>query len=146
MSERFGHLHKHDVQVSKVQNYQLYQIAGEPTLKLAPATAANKPYYNALLKRMRRTQRLLRFGSLTAAVIEETRDDDRKLYAEHVVKGWDNVVDSEEEAAPFSREACSDFLAALPDWIFDEVRTFAADAANFTDDEVDDIEGIAGNS
>ena len=114
-------------------------------LTLSPATEANKPYFNALLKRSRKNQKRLQGGSFTASVIAENRDDDRVLYPKHIVKGWDKVVDSEGNPAEFNHENLVGFIAALPDWLFDEARTFATEESNFIDEMVE-VEEIAGNS
>lgn len=141
----FEHLKKLEVKAGETAPFTLYQVVGEPVLHLAAATEANKPYFNALLKRSRKNQRRLQSGSFTAALIEENRDDDRELYPKFVVKGWDKIIDSEGNSVPFSVDACNDFLAALPNWLFDEVRQFAVEATNFVDVEVD-MEEVAGNS
>ncbi|MHA1859164.1 MAG: hypothetical protein ACTSUU_06935 [Candidatus Thorarchaeota archaeon] len=141
----FEHLKKLEVKAGETAPFTFYQIVGEPVLHLAPATEANKPYFNALLKRSRKNQRRLQGGNFTATVIAENRDDDRELYPRHIVKGWDQVVDSDGESVPFSKEACADFLTALPDWLFDEARQFAVDASNYVDVEAD-VEELAGNS
>ena len=141
----FEHLKKLEVKAGETMPFTFYQIVGEPVLHLAPATEANKPYFNALLKRSRKNQRRLQSGSFTASVITENRDDDRELYPKFIVRGWENVVDSDNNPVTFSAEACSDFLSALPDWLFDEARQFAVDATNFVDVEVD-VEEVAGNS
>ena len=139
----FEHLKK--LEVKGTASFTIYQVEGEPKLILAPATEANKPYFNALLKRSRKNQRRLQGGSFTAAVIAENRDDDRELYPKHVVKGWEDVVNSEGEPAEFNQENVLAFLGALPNWLFDEVRTFATEASSFVEDVVD-AEEVSGNS
>lgn len=139
----FTHLKNLDVK-NKTAEYPIFQIAGEPTLIMKPATEANKPYFNAVLKRSRRNLRAMRAGAVNQAMIAENREQDRELFPRHVVDGWRNVTDAKGKEVEFNRENCRDFLDALPDWIFDEIRNFAGDSANFAGD-VPDVEVKAGN-
>ena len=128
---KFEHLGKLDVKDKNVVDYVIFQIESEPVLKLKPATEANKPYFNAVLRGSRKNMRAIRSGSINAIMLEENRAQDRELFPKHVVAGWEKVTDSDGKPVPFSEENCQDFLRALPDWIFDEIRDFAGNAANF---------------
>lgn len=139
----FSHLRALEVR-DKTARCTIYQIKGEPVLVVRPATEANKPYFNAVLKRTRKNVRAVQAGAISQAMIAENRSEDRELFPKHVVVGWEGVSDSHGAAVPFSEEACAEFLEALPDWLFDEVRNFAGNSANFTDGVVD-AEGKAGN-
>ena len=68
-------------------------------------------------------------------MVRENRDQDRVLFAKYVVKGWKRIIDSEGNEVEFNEKNCFDFLTCLPDWIFDQVRNFAATPDNFIDDE-----------
>jgi hypothetical protein len=139
----FSHLQKLDIK-DKTARYSFYQIRDEPTLILRPANEANKQYFNAVLSKSRKNVRAIQAGHVNQSMIAESRNKDRELYPSFVVVGWENVVDSQGEEVPFSSEACRDFLNALPDWLFDELRTFAAKSSNFAEDRVDAGE-VAGN-
>jgi hypothetical protein len=141
----FGNLKSLEVKAEKTAPFTIYQIEGEPMLHLAPATEVNKPYFNALLKRSRKNQRRINSGSFTSAVIQENRDNDRELYPLYVVRGWERVVDSSGNAAEFTPENVRDFLTALPDYLFDEVRNFATEPSNFVSEMVNKEE-LSGNS
>ncbi len=132
----FSHLHRLDVGVAETVDYQLYQIDGEPTLEIAPATEANKPYFNAVLRRQRKNVRALSAGSISPGMIASNRDEDRSLYVAHIIKGWRDVMDVEGKEAPFTPDNVQGFLGALPNWIFDDLRTFAGNPANFLDDGI----------
>jgi len=132
----FKHLEKLDVK-GKTADYTLYQIAGEPKLKLKPATEANKTYFNSVLKRSRRNVRAVQAGAINQSMLEDNRKEDRELYPKYVIVGWDGVKDSSGNSVEFSEENCSDFIAALPDWIFDEVRDFAGRSSNFFGETID---------
>lgn len=144
----FSGLKKLDVRPKGTVPFKIYQIEVEgktPTLEIAPATEANPQYFNQLLKRTGKSARALRSGSLSAAMLSENREEDRKLYPSLVVKGWSDVIDhSTGQEVPFTPTACGEFLAALPDWIFDEIRDFAATPGNFV--ERPDVENLAKNS
>ncbi len=125
--------------------FTFYEIRGEPWLETVPATERNKPYFNALLKSQRRNRRTLRPGSITVDTLKRSRDEDRALYAKHIVKGWGNVQDAKGKAVAFSEDACADFLKALPDWLFDMLREFASDPQSFVEDEAAEVEETAKN-
>jgi hypothetical protein len=139
----FSHLKNLDVK-GKTADFVIYQINGEPTITLKPATEANKPYFNAVLKRSRRNMRAVQSGAINQVMIKENREQDRDLFPRFVVVGWDGILDSDGEPVEFTKENCADFLAALPDWLFDEVRDFAGKSSNFSG-EMPDIETKAGN-
>lgn len=143
MSHDFSHLKALDVR-GKTAEFTLYAVANEPFLVLRPATEANKPYFNAVLKRTRKTVRVLKTGTISQAMLDENREEDRELFPKFVVTGWGRVIDRDGNEVAFCEEACAEFLQALPDWLFDEVRNFAGNSANFTGDLID-AEGKAGN-
>ena len=143
----FSHLKTLDVSTDKTARFTIHQITVNgktPTLIVAPATDANKPYFNALLKRAGKSVRQIRSGSINAGMIDENREEERALYPKHVVKGWEDMLDGTSgKDVPFSKSECAEFLGQLPDWIFDDMRTFCGNPANFT--ELMDVETKAKN-
>jgi hypothetical protein len=139
----FSYLKKLEVK-DRTARYDMFQISSEPVLIVRPATEANKPYFNAVLRKSRKNSRALRAGAINRAMITENREQDRELFPRYVIVGWENVVDVNGESVEFSPDNCRGFLDALPDWIFDDVRNFAGDSANFVD-ELPDAETMAGN-
>lgn len=133
MSSKFGHLQELEVSKEKTAELELPEIKSSPVLILKHAGEANKRYFNKLLKRSQRAQRRIRNRNLNVDVVQETRNQDRHLYAEEVVTGWRNVIDMEGNPVEFSQENVLEFLQALPDWLFDDVRLFAANPENFTE-------------
>ncbi len=132
----FSHLKALDVSKDKTVEYTLHAITVNgltPTLILAPATEANGPYFNAVLKRAGKLSRLSRSGVVSASMLDENRDEDRELFPLHVAKGWRDVVDAKAKPVEFSADECEQFLGALPDWLFDEMRLFAGNPSNFAD-------------
>lgn len=104
-----------------------------PVLIVKPATEANRAFANEQLRMTKKTAPAIRAGAVNMAMIAETRDNDRDLYAKHVVVGWEGIYDSNGEAVPFSHRECELFLKALPDWAFDEIRNFCTTSQNFVE-------------
>lgn len=143
---KFSHLKKLGVKSDVTAEYAIHQIIvnGEmPTLTLAPATEANSPYFNSLLRRASKASKRIKNGVIKKETIDENREEDRKDFAKHVIKGWKGVTDEKGVAVEFDADSCLEFLEALPNEIFDEIRAFATDASNFS--EVLEINSIAKN-
>lgn len=140
----FSHLSNLEVKGSKLADFELSRLEGYPVLTMAPATEANKPYFNAMMKEGQKAFKRVKHGGVTAAALSESRKLSRKLFPRFVIKSWTGVVDLKGNEVPFSKEACEDFLKALPDYIFDEVRDFAGEISNFLDEPLD-VEDTAKN-
>lgn len=141
----FSHLEQLNIKERTVP-YTINQImvnGKSPTLILASATEANPQYFNALLKRVGKSARKARAGTINVEAISENRNDDKELYPSCIVRGWEDTLDADGQEVPFSKEDCAKFLSCLPDWIFDDLRNFAGDPANFAG--VLDIEVISKN-
>ncbi len=143
---KFDYLKKFEVKDNTAE-YTIFQIDGEPTLILKPAVESNKPYFNSVLRKSRKKVKAAQAGSINSQMIKENRAEDRELFPKYVIVGWKNVVDNEGKESPFSEENCSDFINSLPDWLFDQIRTFASASENFVNDTIDtiDIGGKAKN-
>ncbi len=132
----FSHLKELEVTAEKTARYTLHQITvngKSPTLIVAPATEANKPYFNRLLKRAGKSARQVRAGAISANMLDENREEDKELYPKFVVKGWEDMIDAKGADTTFSVSICAEFLNALPAWLFDDCRNFCGNPANFTD-------------
>ncbi len=140
----FGQLRALEVTADKTVEYTLHQVEGSPTLILAPATESNIPLFNAALKRAGQAANRVVANSKTLATIKDGRAHDRELYSRHVVKGWRGVVDVNGDEVPFTRDNCHDFLKALPDYMFDDLREYSRQPSNFVDD-MPDTEAVAEN-
>lgn len=132
----------------KTAEYEL-PLVGAPTLTVLHAGMTNKPYTNSLAKMTAKSgaaKRIAR-GQVTAELLEENLDLDRRLFAQHVVVGWSGVKDAAGKKVTFSKASCADLLAALPAWIMQDLSRFAAQATNFvssedpTDEEVEEQAG-----
>lgn len=143
---QFAHLKKMEVSGGQTAEFKMHALEGTPVLTVKPAMESNKPYFNASLKASRSNMRSIRNGNVTAGLLDETRETDRELYGKHVVVGWHNVQDGSGKPVAFSRDVAADFLEALPNWLFDELREFCGTPSNFIRDDQVDTEAVAKNS
>ena len=126
----------------KLQKYDLpFESAPgkQACLIVAPATEDNIDYYNALLTATSKGNvRVQLKKKITAATMDDNREMDKKLYAQHVIKDWENIVDSKGEKVPFSFENVYSLLTALDDSvskaIFTDLRIFCSSFENFLSD------------
>lgn len=130
----FSHLRKLHVGGAQTAEYELVELEGAPVLIGVFAGETNAPYYNALIKRSSRNHRRFKAGKLGSKELQENRDHDRELFPTHVLKDWRGVVDSKGKGVKFSAANCAEFLKALPDYLFDDVRNFFATPQSFVDD------------
>lgn len=118
--------------------YKLEQIKGAPTIWFLPATDANKSFMNETLRRANaRAGRNRRGQRVTQDVIRESRTEDKEVFAKTCARRW-NVQDASGVDVEFSEDNCREFFDALPDWLFDDIRTWLTNAANFVDAPVGD--------
>lgn len=130
-SPDFSQLSRLQVSGQTTATYRLSQLEGEPTLTVAPATEANAAYFDALLRQSKAALRAIQASGMSKAAVDQRRADAKRIFATTVVRGWAGVLDARGALVPFSPEACAAFLNALPDWIFDQVRSFCSDPSNF---------------
>tara|TARA_R110000851_G_scaffold268071_2_gene420694 strand:+ start:22691 stop:23188 length:498 start_codon:yes stop_codon:yes gene_type:complete len=156
---QFGHLAKFNPKANAVDFYPaippqlrsaptVEEPEGElivPTISLRNAGQANKPYFNAVSKQNAKSgqARRLAQGRIDAETVDRNRRQDRLLFPRHVIVGWSGIYDEKGLEVEYSLENCAAFLNALPDWMMDELRNFAAVPSNFLDDDEPDDEDIA---
>lgn len=134
----FSNLKRKEVTASLTAVYTMPELETEPKFTVHPATQSNKIYFNSTARIQRNNMRVLSAGgAVSATMLDETRELDRQLYPQHIVAGWSGVQDSEGSDVPYSRENAVEFFKVLPGWIFDGLRAFCGNAANFAD-------GVAG--
>lgn len=122
--------------------FTFWNVAGEPKLIVRVANEPNKPYFNELLKRVDQVQR--RKQKISEALVRENRAADRELFVKYVIVGWKDVTDASGKPVQFSKEDCAAFVAALDDFLFDQLREFCKDESNFLESTGGEI--TAGNS
>lgn len=115
-----------------------------------PATEANPAYYNAMLKRAgRRVRNMIRSDRISLEDAALNREDDRSLYPRYVITNWDGLNDTDGKPVPFSRDHCVELCEKLPNWVFDQLRNFAATPERFItvedEEEAPEPQELAGN-
>jgi hypothetical protein len=134
----FSHLAKLEQRTNEVP-YKFEQIAGAPTIWSKPATDANKPFLNESLRRSNlRARANRRSKRVTQDTLTASRQEDREILSKFCATRWD-VTDAKGDAVEFSQENCLEFFEALPDWLFDDYRTFLTDPGNFVGFEEDNL-------
>lgn len=126
----FG-LKRFDVSATDTKEFKVSLL--DAILIVRPATEANKDYFNKVLKKSRKRLNAAKRGNVDAAVLAESRDEDRELYPKYVVVDWRDVYDKDGEPVEFSVDNCRDLLKQMPPWMFDELREFASEISNFID-------------
>ncbi len=120
-------------------------------LELAPMTQANEGLWRAALKAASSRAAGIVSDELTPESVAAGRRRDATLMAAHVLVGWDGVTNAAGQPVAFSEEEAEGFLLALATTagaghLFDGIRAFASDPANFTGAALASAQALAGNS
>lgn len=108
-------------------------------LLVKPANESNPAYQSESLRMSgnRQTSIALR-GSISTKDADRDRQDDVCLYPLHVITGWSGVQEKKtRKEVPFTEEACTAFLKALPVWIIDKLRLFCMRPEGFLGEEAE---------
>lgn len=133
---QFSHLAKLQVANDISVKFEFSEILGQPSLLVLSATESNKGYFNAALKSQKKNKVS---KSVDLAFIEKGRNKDKKLYPKHIITGWEGVKNTKGEDVEFNSENLNEFLEAIPDYMFDELRDFCQDPKNFSQENIEDI-------
>lgn len=118
-----------------------------PVLVVRHAGESNAAYWNAVLKHANDTRNRAG-GRITKSSLEEDRTFEAKLFAKHVVTGWQFVHEDDGKGGTrpvdFDSLKCEEFLlelvASAPD-IYKLLRAFVADPDSFRTSQ--SIDGVA---
>lgn len=104
-----------------------------PWIEVHPVGEVNKPYMNAVLSTQSKNRRKVTKGRMTVAMMEENREEDRKLYPQYVFSGkWGGWLDDKTgEEVPYSEEKAKELLKQMDFDEFDELRGFCNQMDNF---------------
>jgi hypothetical protein len=128
----FDHLKKLEVRREATTWVELPEVSPKARVQVRPATEANPPYFNAMLKTAApRARRVTRTDRVSIEDTAENRDEDRALFPRYVLVGWEGILDTAGQPVPFSSDHARDFCRALPDWLFDRIRNVAATPERF---------------
>lgn len=120
----------------KVVPLVLNQLAGEPVLHVEHLGESNTEFWNdAIAKAGTRASAGNTRRAVTAATIREARDSNRKTVAKYAVRGLENIVDDDGNAAGIAEIPA--VVAALPDEVFDSVLAFCSNPENFRERSID---------
>ena len=137
----FSQLQAHQVTGDNVKTFELPEVAPDAALLLRSANEGNSGYMNGLLRLTGQSKGARRQKvKVDAKTMEDMRGHDKELYPHHVIVGWKNVVDATGKEVKFSAEEVASLLEQLPGYVFDEIRGFANDPANFVDVIIDSEE------
>ncbi len=145
---KFNRLKSLHISKDATAKFPFEQIEGSPTLHVRPATDANKDFFNAILKADKSEARELAEGDITDERVEVVRAKDAAIFVEHIVDGWEGVLDDKGVAVPFTKEDCLDFLLAIPADMFNHLRMFCMNANNFRNKNVmspKELKALTGN-
>ena len=129
----FTQLQALQVTSANIRDFEIPELGVKAVLKLRSSNEGNSGYMNGLLRLTGQSKgaRRQKQTEVTAAALEDMRNHDKELYPEHVIVGWENVLDGAGKEVKFSKEEAASLVAQLPGWLFDEIRAFANDPANF---------------
>ena len=140
MSTNFN-FDKLNFDAESTSRYLIPEIESQPVLIVKHAGESNKPFFNSLLKRQKKNRKM---KTINVELLQRGRSEDREDYPKFIIKGWEKVINTQEQPVEFSEDNCREFINALPDWMFDELRGYCMDPTNFTTLE-DDLEDTVKN-
>ena len=144
----FNHLKQKDP-AGRVVSMPMPEIAPGAAISVVHAGQSNTRYYDAvLLKATKRIRTNRGVQAVTTDMVAQTRNEDRDLFGQFIVKGWTGIKDDEGNDVPYSVPHAKELMHAMPDWMFDTLQQFAQDPKNFFDDPPAtdaEAEELAGN-
>jgi hypothetical protein len=130
----FKNLDQFQVKADVARPYSMDAIAMNdktPVLMVKPATEGNKSFARAQLTRSNKRMKTSSARGVTLEALDSGREDDRTLYPRFIITGWENVFDDEGNLVEYTTKNCEEFLAAIPNWVFDDMRAWCSTPGNF---------------
>jgi hypothetical protein len=134
--------------------FEFPELGPRARLQVKMSGEENVKYWNALVASSGKKLRGNR-AKVSPEFLGRLRDDDRRLFPQYVIVGWEGLLkpgqrhlpEEEQQEVEFSRENCFTLCKELPNHLFDALRTFCNDPANFyeEDDLPPDAEEVAKN-
>lgn len=138
----FSNVEKQD-QTAEPRPFEIHELTTEPVIHFRPATKANLDYWNEVMRRADsgQSQKDIRAarkaakkaGGYDPARAKQVQADDAAHFAKFCATAWDDVVDASGNEVKFSKSACEAFLTALPGYVFDRLRAWITNPANFVE-------------
>lgn len=147
---KFANLAGTELTSESTADFTFYDLPGEPWVRVKIGGDLNRGYFGALLATQSKARKRLLKGKIDADMLERNRLLDRKLYPIHLDGGaWGGWIDDETgKEVAYSPEGFKELCEQLPADLFDELRGFCNEPANFREEDepdVDDIEETSGN-
>ena len=146
----FGYLKKLEITGESVAVYTFAGVVGKPAVKVRPANDYNPKFWSAKVA-LSRTHADMQQALAAAGVGDNdtaalVRQIDRQLYPTHIVIGFERAPydGKTKQRVQGTVEEVREFIHALPDNLFDELRDFCISRNTFTAG-VTQLEGLAGN-
>lgn len=98
-------------------------------VKIARAGGTNHQYLKSVERETKPYRRAIQNGSISVDVADTII---KKVYAETIILGWENVTDENGKPLKFTKEACLKVLTDLPEF-FAEVKMIAESMEMFRD-------------
>lgn len=142
---KFGRLKELDLN-DKTAWYDIPELSPKARICLRPQT--DKRYQSAQLQLAANRARSAtkKRGAVTVQDLQSDRDEDRDLFPRYLFVHWTDVLDDEGEPVEFSVDHAVELCEQMPDWLFDRIRAFTNQPANFLDEPVPDAGELAKNS
>ena len=130
----FSYLKKVRQNTEDTVNFEVpnIQVNGKSFIfHVVPATDENKAVQREQLKNVAKHANKSRNSIFTQKFLEEQNTRDKYVYAHHVVKGWENVVDGKGQEVSFSPDNFLELINGLDSWAFTALREFCTTPSNF---------------
>lgn len=131
----FTQLKALQVTSKNVKDFDFPELGAKAVLKLRSSNEGNSGYMNGLLRLTGQSKgsRRRKATDINAQAMDDLRDHDKELYPEWVIVGWEGVLDGKGKEVEYSVDEVKSLVGQLPNWLFDEIRAFVNDPANFVD-------------
>lgn len=148
---RFSNLAGAQVTPDSTADFTFYDLPGEPWVRVKPTGDLNRAYFGEVLAANTKSgaRKRLQRGKIDPEMLEQNRQLDRRLLPKHAdggaMGGWE---DDQGNPVPYSPDAFRELCEQLPADLFDELRAFCNEPANFRAEEApsdEDIEETLGN-
>ncbi len=130
----FEHLKKLEI-TDRTSWVSLPQVGPDVRVEVRFAGEENVPFFEASLARVAERRGAVSetddFAEKLFDSVRENRAEDRELYPDLIVVGWEGVEDTKGKAIPFTVEHAREFCTMLPAWIFEKIRVAAQSPERF---------------
>lgn len=116
------------------------KFPGGRRIRILRAGGANKNFARTFSRVIKPYRRAMERGTLDPEKSDELMI---QVYLESVVLDWEGFTDANGNDIPYSRTAARELFTALPE-LFNEVVTFASDAAMFQEQQADEAADVVG--